>query len=221
MKDKTAVFIQSQARKIDRTPAATEVVVTRLAGGAAETATEAEMEAAAVKIQSVTRGNCDRRWVQRFKRKTENAAVKIQSVTRGNRDRRLVQKLLDELWHDPLAHLAYPGNAQNRTFAAEDCQEPPQLHAWQTAKHSRQPPQLWDPKEKLGPIAEAALDLQPSCEMLEERKPYWKQLKSLVVEGYFSCERHVAINKAEMQIEHSSECPQRLIAMQATEVATG
>lgn len=132
VKDKTAVFIQSRARKIDRTPAATEVVVTRLAGGATETATEAEqaqlkrkMEAAAVKIQSVTIGNCDRRWVQRFKRKMENAAVKIQSVTRGNCGRRSVQKLLDEIWHDPLAHLAYPGNAQNRTFAAEDCQEPP------------------------------------------------------------------------------------------------
>jgi hypothetical protein len=49
--------------------------------------------------------------------------------------------------------------------------------------------------------------------MVEERKP--------IVEVHFSSERHVARNKAEMQIENSSEFHQRLTAIRTTEVATG
>jgi hypothetical protein len=39
VKDKTTVFIPSRTRKIDRTPADTEVVMTRIAGSAVETVT--------------------------------------------------------------------------------------------------------------------------------------------------------------------------------------
>ena len=107
--------IQSWARQFGKAAAVTVFVMARLASAAGEAVAAAErkrkMEAAAVTIQALTRGNRDRSWLQQLLWK-QAAAVKIQSLTRGHRDRRRVQKLLDELWDDPLAHLAHPRTGQ-------------------------------------------------------------------------------------------------------------
>jgi len=108
--------IQSWARQFGKAAAVTVFVMARLASAAGQAVAAAErkrkMEAAAVTIQALTRGNRDRRWVQQLLWKMEAAAVKIQSLTRGHRDRRRVQTLLDELWDGPLAHLAHPRTGQ-------------------------------------------------------------------------------------------------------------